>query len=613
MGRFKKYLNETEKQEAKKVRERERRANETNDERLERLRKLSFNAQKRRAEETSEERKQRLRRLSQNELKRRAKETKEERYERLRKLAQYARNRRATGSKNHNTRQGKKIQEEKQNANGYIKVNLLKYYDVQEFHHQEEMQHNPGNNISRLKTSRLDCASTLQLHQTHANNVQNLNEMSSSQWKRKASEAATIRIEDVTPDTNFKQTNSKASKTRRSTSHSMTDEVIVFPQSAVSPVQERHVLVVPNHQTAVMSNLFSLWKARRLCDSYISNGTINVMIHKMVLGAVCPKLLPVLHHSSKGSFPNVVFPSSVSKEGLLAFAEYMYSGILDLNEEILVQLKTIAEKLEMKDFEDLCCKELNKAKTKDILSGVVEPLLAEPCSLSGLFPSRTQGDPNEVQNSMFMKLFRNNYSNINMQADVSVTTTSVSDVRSAENMVTDQIVDIKTEVEPVIQAATKYNSLQLKIEPCSLGESQNSIQEELCIDIGNITAINNDVQLKPAASTTSGKVINRDNDFGVSHSNKHLDSSDVIYISEDTCLSQHSENCDNDTDDQDEVQLISVTSVTGNIIEDNLSNNSDLVEISSTLPTNTKWLQTSNSKPCPVNLFSVNDSGYSTL
>lgn len=144
MGRSKKYHNETERQEAKKLRERERRANETNDERLERLKKLSLNAQKRRAEETADERKQRLRRLSQNELKRRAKETEEEKYERLKKLAQYARNRRATGSKNYNTRQSKKDQEEKQSANGYIKVNLLKYYDVQEFHHQEQMQDDTG-------------------------------------------------------------------------------------------------------------------------------------------------------------------------------------------------------------------------------------------------------------------------------------------------------------------------------------------------------------------------------------------------------------------------------------------------------------------------------------
>ncbi|XP_014774301.1 uncharacterized protein LOC106872008 isoform X2 [Octopus bimaculoides] len=401
-------------------------------------------------------------------------------------------------------------------------------------------------------------------------------------------------------------------------------EILLHPQSVVPPVQEKRILVVPNHQTAVMSNLFSMWKAGRLCDSYISNGTTTIMVHKMVLGAVCPKLLPILHHSSKGSFPKVTFPSSVSKEGLLAFAEYMYNGVVDLNEEILVQLKTIGERLSMKDFEQLCCNELNKAKTKDILSAVVEPLLAEPCSLSGLFPSRTQGDINKIQNSMLINLFRNNYSNSNnMQPGVLVSTgSSTSNVRSEEIMTTNQIIDIQSEVEPEIESATNHNSLQLKIEPYSPDENQHSFQEELYMDIGN-TSSNNNHHLPPATSATSGN-INTDNDLTVTYSDNqykndlNMVSSDNINISdapqsEETCLSQHTENCDEDTDNQKELQLISITSVAGNINEDNLSNNSDLVETSSTMPTNTKQLQTSNSKPYPISLFSVNNGDYTAV
>ncbi|CAI9720210.1 XP_029633843.1uncharacterized protein LOC115209549 isoform X1 [Octopus vulgaris] len=384
---------------------------------------------------------------------------------------------------------------------------------------------------------------------------------------------------DVVLNKNSVEYNSKVPKINsNSIAHSLSDEVVVLPQSTIPAVQkEKRTLVVPNHQVAVMSNLFSMWKVGRLCDSYISNGTTNVMVHKMVLGAVCPKVLPILYNTSSSLFPKVTFPSSVSKEALLAFAEYMYSGVLDLNEDILVQLKTIGERLDMKDFEQLCSNELNKAKTKDILSAVVEPLLAEPCSLSGLLPSRTHGDSNEVQNSMLMKILGNIYSNNSMQTDVPVTiastsassSSSVSDVRSAENMATDQIVDIKTEVESEIEPATNHNSLQLKMEPCSPGENQYSIQEELFMDISNITS-NNNLHLTPGTSATSGNIINNQyrNDL-------NMDSNDIINISdipqsEETCLSQHTEDCDKDTDNQKELQLISVTSATGNISEDSL-------------------------------------------
>ncbi|XP_036357331.1 uncharacterized protein LOC115209549 isoform X2 [Octopus sinensis] len=424
---------------------------------------------------------------------------------------------------------------------------------------------------------------------------------------------------DVVLNKNSVEYNSKVPKINsNSIAHSLSDEVVVLPQSTIPAVQkEKRTLVVPNHQVAVMSNLFSMWKVGRLCDSYISNGTTNVMVHKMVLGAVCPKVLPILYNTSSSLFPKVTFPSSVSKEALLAFAEYMYSGVLDLNEDILVQLKTIGERLDMKDFEQLCSNELNKAKTKDILSAVVEPLLAEPCSLSGLLPSRTHGDSNEVQNSMLMKILGNIYSNNSMQTDVPVTiastsassSSSVSDVRSAENMATDQIVDIKTEVESEIEPATNHNSLQLKMEPCSPGENQYSIQEELFMDISNITS-NNNLHLTPGTSATSGNIINNQyrNDL-------NMDSNDIINISdipqsEETCLSQHTEDCDKDTDNQKELQLISVTSATGNISEDSLSNNSDLIEISSTICTEPP--PTSNSRPYPVSLFSVNGSKIPT-
>lgn len=148
--------------------------------------------------------------------------------------------------------------------------------------------------------------------------------------------------------------------------------------------KQKRILVVPNHHQSVMSNLSSLWKAGRLCDAFISNGAVNVKVHKMILGAVCPKVLDVFYNTPQHKLPKVTFPSSVSKEGLLAFAEYMYNGVLDLDPDLLFQMKIIAQRLDMKDFEQLCSNQLKPFMVANTLPTILEPMLSEPCSSSGL-------------------------------------------------------------------------------------------------------------------------------------------------------------------------------------------------------------------------------------
>lgn len=78
-------------------------------------------------------------------------------------------------------------------------------------------------------------------------------------------------------------------------------------------------------------------------------------VHKLVLSAVCPKLLSVFDMDVlSNEFLQVNFPVEVSTDALNAFAEYMYKGILDLDCDILEQLKIIARRLDMKEFEQLC-------------------------------------------------------------------------------------------------------------------------------------------------------------------------------------------------------------------------------------------------------------------
>ncbi|GAB1599697.1 uncharacterized protein LOC115209547 [Argonauta hians] len=149
--------------------------------------------------------------------------------------------------------------------------------------------------------------------------------------------------------------------------------------------KEKRLLAVPNHQSSVMSNMSSLWKAGRLCDACISNGTVRIMVHKIIFGAVCPKVLPVFYSTINSDLPSITFPSTVSEEALLAFCEYIYDGVLELDKNILSQLKIIARCLDMQDFDKLCNNQLKLAENSATISAdTVESSLTEPCSSSGL-------------------------------------------------------------------------------------------------------------------------------------------------------------------------------------------------------------------------------------
>ncbi|XP_014774298.1 uncharacterized protein LOC106872006 isoform X2 [Octopus bimaculoides] len=162
------------------------------------------------------------------------------------------------------------------------------------------------------------------------------------------------------------------------------------PTIDVSHQKEKRMLVVPNHQSSVMSNMSSLWKAGRLCDAYISNGTVSVMVHQIVFGAVCPKVLPVFYNAFHSDLPAVTFPSTVSEEALLAFCEYMYDGVLELDKNILSQLKIIAQCLDMQGFDQLCNNQLKIAENSvTVPTDMLESILTEPCSSSGLISDVT--------------------------------------------------------------------------------------------------------------------------------------------------------------------------------------------------------------------------------
>ena len=78
---------------------------------------------------------------------------------------------------------------------------------------------------------------------------------------------------DIEPVKNYMVTSVKAPSFQpASIVHNSSADTIV-------PKREKHNLIVPSHQQSVMSNISSLWKARKLCDAFISNGTVDIKVN----------------------------------------------------------------------------------------------------------------------------------------------------------------------------------------------------------------------------------------------------------------------------------------------------------------------------------------------
>uniref|UniRef100_A0A0L8GCF1 BTB domain-containing protein n=1 Tax=Octopus bimaculoides TaxID=37653 RepID=A0A0L8GCF1_OCTBM len=92
-----------------------------------------------------------------------------------------------------------------------------------------------------------------------------------------------------------------------------TSQIKVSKRKPVEKNPRKQIFVIADYQRHVMSNIASLWKDRKLCDASISNGSSAVMVHKVVLFAVCPKLLSVFStniHSR--NFLVINFPEEVT-------------------------------------------------------------------------------------------------------------------------------------------------------------------------------------------------------------------------------------------------------------------------------------------------------------
>ena len=103
----------------------------------------------------------------------------------------------------------------------------------------------------------------------------------------------------------------------------------------------------------------------------------------MILAALSPSIVDIFYKTPEHKLPRLLFADSISGEALLAFAEYMYNGVLNLDPDLLAQMKLIAMPLEMKALEQLCNDHLESLLPQNISSPSMEPMSSEPCSLFG--------------------------------------------------------------------------------------------------------------------------------------------------------------------------------------------------------------------------------------
>ena len=95
-------------------------------------------------------------------------------------------------------------------------------------------------------------------------------------------------------------------------------------------------------------------------------------------------------------FARMQFPNTVSEKALLAFAEYMYDGILNKDPDILIQMKIIAQRLDMKVFQKICNNQLQLVLPQNIPSPPISLMLSEPCSSSGLIDDDIPSDDIDI-------------------------------------------------------------------------------------------------------------------------------------------------------------------------------------------------------------------------
>ncbi|XP_029650480.1 uncharacterized protein LOC115223897 [Octopus sinensis] len=237
------------------------------------------------------------------------------------------------------------------------------------------------------------------------------------------------------------------------------DQDDAVPPMVYVPPRSKKVHIVSEHQYHVMESLAQLWKKGKLCDAAIGNGSSVLMVHKIVLLAVCPKLLSTVD-TYYNQFLMVNLPQTVSSEALNAFAEYIYKGHLNLDPDLLNQLRTIALCLEIDDLKQLCDSESDSSSSKGQLPNSKKASDPAPDTITLTFypPQTQQSSENEV----------------NLSSSFAVSSHNLQSVMKSQANVT-----IKKEMTPGKAQLTRFPSQKDLVEPKSSANLVNVARSEV--------------------------------------------------------------------------------------------------------------------------------------
>uniref|UniRef100_A0A0L8GDT8 BTB domain-containing protein n=1 Tax=Octopus bimaculoides TaxID=37653 RepID=A0A0L8GDT8_OCTBM len=197
--------------------------------------------------------------------------------------------------------------------------------------------------------------------------------------------------------------------------------------------------------------------------------------------------------SSTVMFYEVKFPE-VSTEALMAFVEYMYTGLLDLDLNILQQLKVIAKQLDMKDLQNICDVHLLRGARQQLASTVT--VFDDPRQMpSDVSAVPTEDIKQEISQNESAELKEDVVSIFEQEVEA-----ASSDTKDSSSSVSSLILPT-VKIEPVGPDDDKYGQMNKRASTsCSVSDSSQALNTPL----NSIAVSTTDFSL-PFSDTTNSK------------------------------------------------------------------------------------------------------------
>ncbi|CAI9722840.1 gastrula zinc finger isoform X1 [Octopus vulgaris] len=131
-----------------------------------------------------------------------------------------------------------------------------------------------------------------------------------------------------------------------------------------------------DHGSQAMTVLCELWKKQTLCDATVQAGSYKIKVHKTVLMVASPTLLALCQNGPCEGHLQVQLPINLrGVDALHCFIMYLYEGLLNLNEESVMEVLNIASYLQVETVVKFCLSFLDSAKEQNV---VLKAALSSP-------------------------------------------------------------------------------------------------------------------------------------------------------------------------------------------------------------------------------------------